>query len=155
MLKTNTRTLAMGMLAVLMVASAQVTVAEPTEVQQDWQFVDFWFDPIPPFEEEGPIVEGADAVGGTTFGVVGTIIGIPIGVVAAPVGQIVASDPEAAFDQGLEKTATGFSAVGKYILGLPTFLVKKTLWDFPIWAYRGSTGMIRNTFENESLPDES
>lgn len=111
--------------------------------ESEWEFTEQWAIPYKPFDNEGVVVESADHAGAVLFGIPGIIVGIPVGLVSAPIGQIVSGEPEAAFDQGFKTTAKAFSITGKYVVGLPIYLLKKGLWDGPIYIGKKSTQLYR------------
>ncbi len=92
---------------------------------------DTWSTVYPPFKDEGALVEGADIVGGHILGSVGFVVGIPLGFVGGLVTQITHDDPNLGFDGTLQASSDGFSIVGKFLLGLPVYVVKKMTYDLP------------------------
>ncbi|OUS03235.1 hypothetical protein A9Q81_07560 [Gammaproteobacteria bacterium 42_54_T18] len=85
-----------------------------------------------PFKGEGPLVEGADIVGGNLFGSIGLIVGVPLGFIGAVVTQLTHDDPNKGYDSVLQASSDSFSVVGKYLLGLPVYTIKKVTYDLPL-----------------------
>ncbi len=85
-----------------------------------------------PFKGEGPLVEGADIVGGNLFGSIGFIVGVPLGFIGAVVTQLTHDDPNKGYDSVLQASSDSFSVAGKYLLGLPVYAIKKVTYDLPL-----------------------
>ena len=94
-------------------------------------YTQVWKTVYPPFEGEGSLVEGADIVGGHAFGAIGFIVGVPLGFVGGIVTQITNNDPDKGFDGVLQASSDSFSIVGKYIVGMPVYLIKKVTYYLP------------------------
>ncbi|OUR86741.1 hypothetical protein A9Q81_27885 [Gammaproteobacteria bacterium 42_54_T18] len=95
-------------------------------------YSDTWNTVYQPFKDEGPLVEGADIVGGNLFGSIGLIVGIPLGFIGAAITQLTHDDPSKGYDSVLQTSSDSFSVAGKYLFGLPVYTVKKITYDLPL-----------------------
>ena len=95
-------------------------------------YTDTWNTVYRPFKGEGPLVEGADIVGGNLFGSIGFIVGVPLGFIGAAVTQLTHNDPNKGYDSVLQTSSDSFSVIGKYLFGLPVYTIKKIIYDLPL-----------------------
>jgi hypothetical protein len=90
------------------------------------------------FENEGAFVLIPAEIGKYSFSIVGVILIAPF-----EIGYSVLNDETSHPTRSMKLSELSFGSIGNGLFGVPFYLVKKTIWDFPIYSWKIITGKIK------------
>lgn len=91
---------------------------------------------IKTYEAEGPFVKIPAIIGGYGFSTAGYVVVFPFALTVA----VIPPDNEPSPEKVMRGSDMFFGSFGKALFALPFYIVKKVLWDGPVYLYEAVVG---------------